>query len=120
MGAGSVNMRGRDVIFNIKVGDRRVLLLNLKDSSAAAKDLSNTTTYATCTWKVWKPDGTLIINASGSFTNRSSGQVSYSLTAADTVIANAGNWEGEVEFFNSSSVLSDISETFNFNILESY
>ena len=47
-------------------------------------------------------------------------KISYQLTSANTVIANAGVWEGEIEFLNSSGNISDQSETFNFTIEESY
>ena len=46
--------------------------------------------------------------------------VSYTLTSTDTAIANAGNWSGEVELLDSSSVISEQTKTFNFSIEESY
>jgi hypothetical protein len=82
--------------------------------------LSNTITYSTGVWKVWKPDGTLIINGAITYSDRANGKVTYALSAADTVVANAGNWEGEVELLNSAGVMSEQTKSFNFTIEESY
>jgi hypothetical protein len=115
-----MNLTGRLIEFNIKSGATSTLILNVTDSSGVAKNMSSTTTYATAKWKVWKPDGTLIINGSATFSNRLTGKISYILTSANTHIDNAGIWEGEVEFLNSSGTISDQSETFNFTIEDSY
>jgi len=116
----SMNLTGRLIEFNIKAGATSTLILNVTTSSGAVKNMSSTTTYATAKWKVWKPDGTLLIDGNATFTDRLNGQISYALTSSDTVIANAGVWEGEVEFLNSSGNISDQSETFNFTIEDSF
>ena len=116
----SMNLTGRLIEFNVKAGSTSTLIMNVTTSSGTAKNMSSTSTYATAKWKVWKPDGTSIINGTASFTNRLNGQISYALTSNDTVIANAGVWEGEIEFLNSSGAISDQSETFNFTIEDSY
>jgi hypothetical protein len=116
----SMNLKGRNIEFIVKVGARSNVIINITDSSGVAKNLSDTATYATAKWKVWKPDGTLLINGTASYSNRSTGEITYLLTSTDTVIANAGIWEGEVELWNSSSILTEQSETFNFTIEESY
>lgn len=116
----SMNLTGRLIEFNVKSGATSTLVLNVTTSSGTVKNMSSTATYATAKWKVWKPDGTLIINGTASFTDRLNGQISYALTSNDTAIANAGVWEGEVEFLNSSGAISDQSETFNFTIEDSY
>ena len=105
---------------NVKSGSTSTLVINVTTSSGAVKNMISTTTYATAKWKVWKPDGTLIIDGTASFSDRPNGQISYTLTSTDTAIANAGVWEGEVEFYNSAGQISDQSETFNFTIEESY
>ena len=115
----SADMTGRTTEFRIKAGSRATLQLTVADSSGTGKDLSNTTTYATGKWKVWKPDGTLLINGDIVFTTRASGIVSYPLTTADTVIANAGIWAGEVELKNSDGDISDQTQTFQFIMEES-
>ena len=46
--------------------------------------------------------------------------MTYSLSATDTAIANAGNWEGEVELYNNSGVIVEQTESFSFVIEESY
>jgi len=116
----SMNLTGRLIEFNIKSGSTSTLILNVTDSSGNTKNMSSTVTYATAKWKVWKPDGTLIINGNATFADRVTGRISYALTSSDTALANAGVWEGEVEFLNSSGNISDQSETFNFTIEESY
>ena len=110
----SMNMEGRAVEFRVKVGATATLDLT------TALDLSNTVTFATGKWKVWKPDGTLLINGNIVYTTRSTGVVSYTLTSSDTATANAGNWSGEVEMLDSSGVISEQTKTFNFVIEESY
>ena len=116
----SADMMGRTTEFRVKAGSRATLQLTVADSSGTAKDLSNTTTYATGKWKVWKPGGTLVIDGSLVFTTRASGIVSYSLTAADTAVANAGIWAGEVELKDSNGDISEQTETFQFVLEESY
>ena len=116
----SQNLTPRDVEYRVKSGSRATLELTVQDSSGTAKNLSNTVTYSTGVWKVWKPDGTLIINGAIIFSDRTNGVISYALSAADTVIANAGNWSGEVELLNSAGVMSEQTKSFNFTIEESY
>ena len=117
---GSIDMIGRDVEFRVKTGSRATLQLTVADSSGNAKDLSNTVTYATGLWKVWKPDGTLIINGTLTFTTRASGVVSYALLASDTVAANVGRWEGEVELKDSSGNISEQTKSFTYFQEESF
>ena len=116
----SMNLKGRNIEFIVKVGARSNVVINIAESSGVAKNLSDTSTYATAKWKVWQPDGTILINGTASYSNRTSGEISYILSSADTVIANAGIWEGEVELLNSSGIMTEQSETFNFTIEESY
>jgi len=116
----SADMVGRNIQFRVKAGSRTTLQLTVADSSGVGKDLSNTTTYATGKWKVWKPGGTLVIDGNVVFTTRASGVISYSLTAADTVVANAGIWAGEVELKDSNGDISEQTETFQFILEESY
>ena len=116
----SMNLKGRNIEFIVKAGARSSVVLNITDASGVAKNLSDTSTYATAKWKVWQPDGTLIIDGAATYADRSAGQISYQLTSSNTAIANAGVWEGEIEFLNSAGQISDQSETFNFTIEESY
>jgi hypothetical protein len=118
--AGSIDMEGRAIEFKVKAGSRMTLQLTVADSSGTAKSLANTVTYATGKWKVWKPGGTLIVNGDLTFTNRAGGIVSYALLEADTVIANAGRWEGEVELKDSNGDISEQTKSFTFTIEESY
>jgi len=114
------NMIGRATEYRIKVGSRATLQLTVTDSGGTAKSLADTVTYASGNWKVWKPSGTLIINGAITYDDRVNGVITYALTANDTVIANAGNWEGEVELKNSSGTMVEQTQSFNFTIEESY
>jgi len=116
----SADMVGRNTQFRVKAGSRATLQLTVADSSGAGKDLSNTTTYATGKWKVWKPDGTLLVDRNVSFTTRSTGIIQYALSATDTAIANAGIWAGEVELKDSNVNISEQTQTFQFILEESY
>ena len=116
----SINMNSRAINFTVKVGARSTLQLSIKNNDGTAKNLTNDTTYSTGKWKVWKPNGTLLINGTIVFTTRATGIVSYTLVAADTVIANVGIWEGEVELKDTSGVISEQTQSFNFSIEESY
>lgn len=116
----SINMVGRSNSFIVKVGSRATLQLTIKNSDGTAKNLTNDTTYATGKWKVWKPDGTLIIDGSITFSDRTNGIVTYTLGASDAIAANAGVWEGEIEIKDTSGTISEQTETFNFTIEESY
>ena len=116
----SMNMNGNPTEFTVKVGSRSTLRLTFKSSSGVAKDLTNTVTFSTGKWKVWKPDGTLIINGDITYVTRSAGLISYTLSASDTVLDNAGVWEGEIELDDSAGVISDQTKSFTFIIEESY
>tara|TARA_R110000851_G_scaffold327757_1_gene497675 strand:- start:166 stop:513 length:348 start_codon:yes stop_codon:yes gene_type:complete len=113
-------MRKRDIEYTEKVGSRRTLSLTLTDDTGATIDMSSVSTYSSGKWKVWKPDGTLLINGTLTFVTRSTGLVAYTLVASDTVIANAGIWEGEVEILDDDSIMVVQSKTFTFTIIESY
>ena len=116
----SQNLYPRATEYRVKSGSSATLELTIQDSTGTAKNLSNAVTYSTGVWKVWKPDGTLIINGAITYSDRANGKVSYALSATDTAVANAGNWEGEVELLNSAGVMSEQTKSFNFTIEESY
>jgi|TARA_B110000438_G_scaffold23094_1_gene21076 hypothetical protein len=116
----SMNLTGRATEFFVKVGNRAVLTITIVDASNVKKSLQDDMTYTTGKWKVWKPDGTLIINGNLTFEDRPNGIVSYRLAESDVVIANAGIWEGEVEIFDGDGDMSEQTKTFNFTIEESY
>ena len=116
----STNMIGRATEYRVKAGSRATLSLTITDSAGTAKSLTDTVTYASGSWKVWKPNGTLIINGAITYDDRANGIIIYALTANDTLLANAGNWEGEVELLNSAGVMSEQTKSFNFTIEESY
>lgn len=116
----SMNLTGRATEYRVKVGSVAFLTLTVTDSSGTAKSLTDDVTYATGKWKVWQPNGTLLINGDITYFSRATGVVSYQLTTTDTALANAGVWEGEVELVNSSGNMSEQTKSFNFIIEESY
>ena len=115
-------MRQRDIVYEVKVGSTNALQFNIYDDTGTSlKDLSNTSTYATGKLKVWKTDGTLVIDGAITFTTRASGLVTYGLATADTVTANAGKWEGEIELLSTDgTTITLTTDTFTFIIRNSY
>lgn len=113
-------MRKRDVEYKFKVGSRATLQFTVLDDLGNPKDISDTALYATGKFKVWRPDGTLIIEGAITFTTRASGIVSYALTAANSSASNAGIWEGEVEIYDNGGIMSEQVETFTVTIENSY
>lgn len=116
----SMNMVGRSTSFTVKAGSTATLQITVKDASGTAKNLSNTVTYNNGKWKVWKPDGTLLLDGAITFTDRANGVVSYTLGTNDVTNAKAGIWEGEIELRNSNNEISEQTQSFNFIIEESY
>ncbi|MFM7795133.1 MAG: hypothetical protein ACKO7N_00015 [Candidatus Nitrosotenuis sp.] len=116
----SVNMTGRAVEFRVKVGARSTIELEIQNDDGTTKNLTNTTNFATGKWKVWKPDGTLLINGDIIFFNRASGIVTYTLSVNDTLLSKAGVWEGEVEIKDTAGNMTEQTQSFNFIIEESY
>jgi len=113
-------MVGNAVEFRVKAGARSVLTMTIKDDDGTVKNLNDDTTYATGKWKVWKPDGTLIIDGNITYDDRPNGIVSYQLTDNDTAISNAGIWESEIELKNSSGQMTEQTKSFKFVLEESY
>ncbi len=116
----SQNMLGRNNSFTVFVGSLETITVVIQDVNGNAIDLTSTSTYATVKLNVWTPTGVSIISASGSYGTRSSGQVQYTFAAADTVAANAGNWEGQFVCYNNSSpaTISQQSAIFNLSIVQ--
>ena len=116
----SMDMTPRSVSFIIKVGSTTTLELTIKNADGTARDLSNSTTFHSGKWKVWKPDGTLLVDKSIVYGTRSSGIVTVTFGHEEITAAKAGIWAGEVELRNTSDVISEQTQTFNFTIEESY
>ena len=116
----SINMRRRAASYTVKPGSRATLSIIILDSDGFARDMTDTLLYDTCKWKVWKPDGTLIIDSAAVYANRPTGEITYTLQAGDILEVDGGIWEGEVEIFDSSSFLVDQSHTFDFIIEKSH
>ena len=84
-----------------------------------AQDLTNTTIFSTGVVKIYKPDGTIISTSNITYIDRAGGVVEFTMLETDSVLANAGNWIGDLELVNTSSKIVD-QQKFNFNILVSY
>ena len=115
-------MRDKATIYTIKVGSSNALQFNIYDDTGVTlKDLSNASTYATGTLRVWKPDGTLVITGTLTFTTRASGLLTYGVQTADSVAANAGKWYGEIQLVSSDTTTITLqTDTFSFHIENSY
>ena len=116
----SMDMTPRSVSFTIKVGSTTTLELTIKNADGTARDLTNSTTFYSGKWKVWQPDGTLLVDKSIVYGTRSSGIVTVTFGHEEITAAKSGIWAGEVELRNTSDVISEQTQTFNFTIEESY
>lgn len=116
----SMDMTPRAIEYRVKAGSRATLQLTISDATGTAKDLTDDVTYATGKWKVWKTDGTLLLNGDITYTTRASGVISYALSSTDATNAKAGRWEGEVELLDTNGDISEQTESFSFSIMESY
>ncbi len=71
----SMDMTPRSTSFTIQVGSTTTLELVIKNADGTARDLTNTNTFYSGKWKVWKPDGTLVIDKAIVYGTRASGIV---------------------------------------------
>lgn len=113
-------MRKREIEYKFKVGSRATLQYIILDDLGAPKNLTSLVLYDTGKFKVWKTDGTLIIDGAITFTTRADGLVSYALSAADSAANNAGVWEGEIEILNDTPIMEEQTETFTVIIEDSH
>lgn len=116
-------MQGRNLEFIVDSGSLETITVIIQDNAGNAIDLTSTTTYATVQLHVWQPNGTTIISSAGAYGTRNLGQVTYTFSAADTAIANAGNWIGQFVCFNNDSPTpheSKRSDIFNVKIRPVY
>lgn len=119
-----MSIRRQDIqpLFTVFVGTEKQLTLTVIDPDTnLAKDLVDANVYATGIAKIFKSDGTAIgANMPISYDTRVDGIVSFIVLANDhTLLANAGNWWGEVEFINTSAKIID-QQRFGIDIIESY
>lgn len=106
-----------DATLEITVGSTKVMRIIVEDPDTGAPlSLIDTDIYNTGNVVIAKPDKTIIATIPIAYVDRPNGAVEFTVTAATTVIANAGNWKGTVQFINFSSLIID-QRVFNFNIL---
>ncbi len=91
----------------------------INPSTGLAQNLTDTDVYNTGSVKIYKPDGTILITTSVTYTDRINGIVEFTIVDTESIIANAGNWIGDLELINDTSDIID-QQKFNFNILVSY
>lgn len=107
------------VTLEIFADTEKVFQLTIIDPETnEVQQLTNTALYSTVDVKIVKPDGSLIVTVPAIYADRPNGLVEFTITPSANMLSNAGNWIGEVEFFNTNSIKID-QQRFNFNILES-
>ncbi len=110
-----------NVEVNIKAGTKKTLTITMDEEF----DLTNGVVYNTALLKVWKPGELLFavtvtdVDVGNGVIDRTNNSVTVEVPAEANSIENAGNWEGEIEFRNTSGEVVDHSFTFNYNILYS-
>ena len=113
------------ITFTVNVGTTKSLQLTILDpDTGLAKDLSSVTLYASSTVKIYKPDGTQVgntINASfGTASDRTAGIMVFTISgSSQSLLANAGNWIGEIIFANNAGVTID-QQQFGIDIKQSF
>lgn len=105
----------------IFVGSQKTFELTIldPDDPTMAKNLSDATVFATGNFKIVRPNGTLIATLTVDYFDRPNGIIQFEVTTTETVLANAGNWKGELELINDQGIPVE-QQVFNFNILESH
>lgn len=108
------------VTFEISAGSTKIFQFTVIDPvTGTAKNLSDTTIFATGQVKIYKPDNTIIGTLTVSYTDRVNGIIQFTVTATEATNANAGNWIGDLELSNDVPLIVE-QQFFNFNILESF
>jgi len=72
-------MKRNDLEYTVKVDGLNTVCFTHRDSSGCVVGLCCVCTYATGTWKVWKPNGTIVFCGAIVYTTRACGLVSYTL-----------------------------------------
>lgn len=108
------------LLFEVEVGSERPLTITVKDPvSGVGLDMTDATQYDTGVVKIVKPDGTIIVSVVITFDDRDNGLIGFKILDTTTILANAGNWQGNLEILNDSSKII-LQLQFNYNIIESY
>lgn len=108
----SVSREKCPIIFEEKVGSRRTLTLTITDENNDTINMEDEAEYSYGYWKVWKADGTLIINGAIEFFSRPNGQVEYELGENDCIVEKVGTHTGEVEIYDEEDHLVEQSDNF--------
>lgn len=88
-------------------------------NTGQAKDMTDTAIYSTVIFKIYTPEYVQIgTDITGTFIERSEGLIQYVVNDTITTSENAGNWIGDIEFYNIDEDLIDQQQV-NFNILQS-
>ena len=110
------------ITFTVNVGTTKSLQLTILDpDTGLAKDLSSTSLYASSTVKIYKPDGTQIGSTmNANFSDRSNGIMLFTVAGTNqSLLANAGNWIGEIQFVNNAGATID-QQQFGIDIKQSF
>ena len=114
----STRRQNFEATFEIHAGTEKQFAIEIVDPDTGShKDLSDSTLYSDIVVKIYRPDGTILETLPGTFEDRQTGVVLF--TVPPQTNENAGNWIGNVEFLNNGNTIVD-QQFFGINILESY
>ncbi len=116
----SMNRTDYGLKYDVEVDSQKPLTITLGDpNTGGALNMGDTTQYNSGVVKIIKPDGTIIANVVITFDDRPNGVVGFTILDVDTVLANAGNWTGNLEISSDApKIITQLK--FNYNIIESY
>lgn len=107
-----------DATLEITVGTTKIMTLIIEDPETGEPvDLSDTDIYSTAKYLITKPDKSLVgPELTVTFVDRPTGVTEFLVPASTTILENAGNWLGTIQFINVGSLIID-QRKMNFNIL---
>jgi hypothetical protein len=116
----SMNRQRFEADYDIFVGTEKTITLTVLDpDTGGGVVMTNTALYSTGNFKIVKPDGSIISTLPITYFDRNNGVINVTILDTVTVLANAGNWVGDLELINSTGKKID-QQLVGINILESY
>lgn len=108
------------LLFEVEVGSEKPLTITVKDPvTGDGLNMTDVTQYDSGVVKIVRPNGTIIVSVAITFDNRANGLVGFKILDTTTILANAGNWQGNLEILNDAGKIVQQLQ-FNYNIIESY
>jgi len=116
----SMTRRDYGLTYNVEVGSEKPLTITVGDPNTGEPlIMTDVTQYATGQVKIVQPDGTILATVAITFDDRANGIIGFTILDTTTILANAGNWTGNLEISNDTPKIT-IQLQFNYNIIESY